>query len=177
MCASYLSAIGDNAQIVDIYYFTAIARHLLASDPDIEKRHTSYTDCLADTGVSVEFARFKKKKISCPHCRQTIVRHEEKETDVAIASKLLEVCHYDQCDTVIIVSGDTDIVPAVHTVRRMFPTKRIGFLLPYNRHNKELILLSPKTHFLIAKTTYPKFQFPDPYVAAGGKLTPKPPKW
>jgi hypothetical protein len=144
--------------------------------PDIESRHRAYAECLADTGVTVEFARFKKKKSGCPHCANNIVRHEEKETDVAIASKLLEVCFLDQCDTVIIVSGDTDIVPAVHTARRLFPAKEIGFLLPYKRHNKELKLIS-RLHFAISRTSYPKHQFTDPYITSLGKAINKPPKW
>jgi uncharacterized LabA/DUF88 family protein len=176
LCQSYLSNIGNNAQICGIYYFSAIAKYLLSVVPDIEARHRAYAECLADTGVTVEFARFKKKKSGCPHCTKNITRHEEKETDVAIAAKLLEICFLDQCDTVIIVSGDTDIVPAVHTARRLFPKKEIGFLLPYKRHNKELKTIS-RLHFSIARTTYAKHQFPDPYVTSNGKQINKPPKW
>lgn len=176
MCASYLSAIGNNAQIVDIYYFTAIATHLSMYDPDIEKRHRAYTDCLTDTGISVEFARFKKKQILCPHCKQNITRREEKETDVAIGCKLLEVCYQDLCDTVIIVSGDTDVVPAFRAAQRLFPRKRIGFLLPYKRHNNELKNLTP-VYFLIGQATYPMYQFPDPFVTSKGRRIAKPPKW
>lgn len=93
MCASYLSAIGHNSQIAGIYYFSAIATHLLAFDPDIEKRHRAYAKCLTDTGISVEFARFKKKKILCPHCATNITRREEKETDVAIGCIFLVFTH------------------------------------------------------------------------------------
>lgn len=176
MCGSYLSSIGKNAQTVGIYYFSAIAKHLLAVDPGVEARHMSYVDCLRETGIHVELARFKKKTIQCPHCGKNIRRHEEKETDVAIASKLLEICHLDLCDTVIIVSGDTDITPAFHTARRLFPSKDIGFLLPYKRHNKELMLLTP-IHFLIAKATYLKHQLADPFVAPSGRSIAKPTNW
>jgi uncharacterized LabA/DUF88 family protein len=176
LCASYLSAIGNNAQIVGIYYFTAIATHLSTRDPGVEKRHRTYIKCLEDTGTSVEFARFKKKQIPCTHCKQYITRREEKETDVAIGCKLLEICYLDQCDTVIIVSGDTDIVPAVRTARRLFPNKKIGFLLPYKRHNNELKNLTP-LYFLIGRATYSTFQFADPYVTKKGRAIVKPPTW
>lgn len=176
MCASYLHAIGNNAQLVGVYHFTAIAKHLLAFDPGIERRHRAYIDCLRDTGVAVEIARFKKKKILCPHCNRNITRWEEKETDVAIGCKLLDICYRDLCDTIIIVSGDTDIVPAVRAAQQMFPSKRIGFLLPYKRHNNELINLTP-IHFLIGQATYGRFQFPDPYVTSNGRRIAKPPDW
>jgi len=63
--------------------------------------------------VRVELFRFKEKKFWCNHCRNIIIRHEEKETDVAIAVRLFESFYTDESDTVVIMSGDTDIAPAV----------------------------------------------------------------
>ena len=125
ICNSYLHAIGNNAQIVGVYYFSALARHIEAFKPDVVARNKTYIRCLESTGVSVELARFKKKRIHCPHCNQIINRHEEKETDVAIAAKLLELFFSDQCDTAAIITGDTDIVPAVKTAQRLFSQKQI----------------------------------------------------
>ena len=64
LCNTYLSNIGNNAHICGIYYFSAIAKYLLNVVADIENRHRAYAECLEDTGVTVEFARFKKKKSS-----------------------------------------------------------------------------------------------------------------
>jgi uncharacterized LabA/DUF88 family protein len=176
LCSSYLHAIGNNAQIADVYYFSALAKHIEAFKPDVVARHLTFIECLKATGVSAELARFKKKNILCPHCNQNIKRYEEKETDVAIAAKLLEVFHLDQCDTVVIVTGDTDIVPAVKTAQRLFPHKMIGFLLPYKRHNRELVKLTP-LHFEIKKEAYTRHQFPDPFVTPKGKKIIKPTAW
>ena len=176
LCDSYLHAIGGNAQTIGVYYFSALAVHLLATDPGVTARHEIYIKCLESTGVIVELARFKKKQIPCTHCGKNINRREEKETDVAIAAKLLEVLHLNECDTVMIVTGDTDIVPAVKTAQRLFPSKRLGFLLPYKRHNKELTQLTP-THFLITKEAYTRHQLPDPFATASGKNIPKPLTW
>ena len=175
-CASYLHAIGGNAQIYDIYYFSALAKHLLASDPDITKRHELYIECLKATGVTVELSKFKKKTIPCPHCGRKITRREEKETDVAVASKLLEILHLGQCDTAIIVTGDTDIVPAVKTAQKIFPSQKLGFLLPYKRHNAELTRLS-STHFLVTSTAYTRHQFPDPVSLRNGRTINKSATW
>jgi len=173
-----MGALTGNAQIQieGIYYFSALATHLLAIDADVIKRHETYIECLEASGVTVELSRFKKKKIQCPHCSQNVVRREEKETDVAIASKLLEVFHLNQCDTAMIVTGDTDIVPAFRTAQRLFPHKHIGFLLPYKRHNKEITLLNP-LHFLVPKEAYARHQFSDPFVTSAGKPIAKPPSW
>lgn len=176
LCRSYLHAIGGNAQIAGIHYFSALAKHIEAFKPDVVKRHLLYIECLKAVGISVELSRFKKKHIACSNCNQKIKRYEEKETDVALAAKLFEVLIADQCDTVMLMTGDTDIVPAVKTAQRLFPNKKIGFLLPYKRHNQELVKLS-SLHIEIKKDAYPKHQFPDPFVTPSGKSLSKPLSW
>jgi hypothetical protein len=76
----------------------------------------------------------------------------------------------------MIMTGDTDIVPAVRTAQRLFPNVRIGFLMPYKRHNNDLTRLTP-LHFDIPKGTYTKHQLPDPFVTPKGKSISKPAKW
>lgn len=176
MCGSYLHAIGNNAQIVSVYYFSALAKHIEAFKPDVVTRHLTFIQCLKATGVSVELARFKKKNIPCPSCNQAIKRYEEKETDVAIATKLLELFFLDQCDTAVLITGDTDIVPAVKTAQRLFPHKLIAFLLPYKRHNRELAKLATM-HFELKKETYTRHQFPDPFITPKGEKLLKPTGW
>ncbi len=176
MCSSYLSAIGNNAQIAGVFYFSALARHIEAFKPDVVARHKLFIECLESTGISVELARFKKKSIPCDHCGLKIKRYEEKETDVAVAAKLLELLFLDECDTAVLVTGDTDIVPAVKTAQRLFPKKQIAFLLPYKRHNQELVRLVAM-HFEIKKETYVRHQFADPYLTSKGKTLHKPSGW
>ena len=176
MCNSFLHAIGNNAQTTDIYYFSALAKHIEAFKPDVVARHKSYIRCLEATGILVELSRFKKKRILCDHCGQSIKRHEEKETDVAIAVKLLEILFLDLCDTAVLVTGDTDVIPAVKATQRLFPHKEIAFLLPYKRHNKELVDLVEK-HFEIKKETYQRHQFSDPFTTKKGKQIIKPVSW
>lgn len=176
LCQSYLHAIGNNAQLTKVFYFSAFAKHIEAFKPDVVKRHLLYTQSLEATGVSVVLSRFKKKQIACDHCGQKIKRYEEKETDVALAVKLLEVLVTDQCDTVMLMTGDTDIVPAVRTGQKLFPQKTIGFLLPYKRHNQELAKLV-SIHIEIKKEAYARHQFSDPFVTPTGKSLDKPAGW
>src|SRR4051812_19600996 len=56
--------------------------------------------------------------------------HEEKETDVALGSKLLELFITDSCDRAVVITGDTDIAPAVRTAKRLFPAEDCLFRLP-----------------------------------------------
>jgi NYN domain-containing protein len=124
----------------------------------------------------VELSRFKEKTIRCPHCGKAIVRHEEKETDVAIAAKLIEIFADDECDTAVLVTGDTDAAPAVRAVRRMHPAKRVCFAFPYRRKNKELAQLV-QTCFQLSKEAYVKYQMPDSIILPNGRTIAKPATW
>jgi len=176
LCDSFLYIVGNNAQTQNVFYFSALAEHLEASKPDVTARHKDFIRCLEDTGVTVELARFKKKRITCSNCGTEIERHEEKETDVAIAAKLLELFFNNSCDTVVLVTGDTDLAPAVRTVQKLFPAKNVYFAFPYRRKNKELAQIVARS-FNIKKEHYPRHQFPDPVVLADGTEINKPSHW
>lgn len=176
MCQSYLHLIDTTARLSEIYYFSALAKHLEMRKPDVTVRHRTYLRCLEDSDVIVELHRFKKSLTFCQKCNQTFNRREEKETDVAIATRLLELLFLDKCDTIVLVTGDTDIVPAVKTAQKIFPKKQIIFMMPYKRHNKELANLVSR-HFDISSSNYTKHQFADPFVTKKGKLINKPSNW
>jgi len=70
LCSSYLHLIGhvvsDKTELKNIYYFSALAKHLEATHPDVTARHQDFIKCLKDTGVLIELSRFKPKEIKCP---------------------------------------------------------------------------------------------------------------
>jgi len=173
LCKSYLYLIGKDATIESIYYFSALAYHL--NDPDVISRHETYIKCLRETGIEERLGRFKPKTIRCSHGGK-ITRHEEKETDVAIASKMFEVLCKDRCDSVVLVTGDTDLAPAVKTAKYLFPNKHIIFAFPYRRKNDELAQMAPSS-FKIHSRNYIQHQFPDPFTLSDGTIIPKPSSW
>ncbi len=77
---------------------------------------------------------------------------------VAIGSRLLEVVCRDLCDTVVLVTGDTDLVPAVSAARRLDANKRLGVLQPYGRANRELAR-AVDFALTIKADTYARHQF------------------
>lgn len=175
LCKSYLYLFGKEAHLSDIFYFSAIPLHLIQKHPDKINRQQNYLKCLNHSGVNVELGRFKEKHVYCDICKNSLLKHEEKETDVAIAIKLFEICYLNLCEIVVIVSGDTDIAPAVRTCNRLFPSKQIVFAFPFARKNKELLRIAPKS-FSIGFSQYVKYQFPNP-VIAGEKKIFKPVGW
>ena len=57
---------------------------------------------------------------------------EEKRTDVSIGIWMLDDAYQDRCDNLILVSGDSDLVPAVQMVKSRFPLKKILVYVPAN---------------------------------------------
>jgi uncharacterized LabA/DUF88 family protein len=176
LLASYLPVVGAGAVLEKIYYFTAIASHLDAHRPGVTARHRLYLECLSATGIIPVLARFKYKTVWCRTCRRENPHYEEKETDVAISMKLVELFHKDQADTVVLVTGDTDLAPAVRTAFDLFPTRQICFAFPYRRKNGELARLVSKS-FYIRKERYAAHQLADPMRLPSGRLVPKPAGW
>ncbi len=175
LCESYLHLLPGNAQNAGIFYFSALANHINKFDKDTVKRHRTYLTCLTDSGVDNQIAKFKKKLIRCPHCNQNITRYEEKETDVAISVKILELCVTNACDSIVVLTGDTDVAPAIRTVTNLF-THNVYCLFPYDRTNNELTKISKGT-FQISKAAILSSQFQNPYVCKDGTLVNRPALW
>ncbi len=127
-----LNKVSDKEEIVSIKYFTA-----LFPDSDKQDRHKKYIKVLEDMGVQVILGRFKEKTVFCRRCKKPFKTHEEKRTDVNIALHLLNDFYSNVYDLAIIVSGDTDLIPAIDMIRKADYMKKIGIIFPYNRYNRE----------------------------------------
>lgn len=176
LLASYLPLIGPTARLEEIYYFSALASHMDSRRPGVTGRHRTYLECLRATGIIPIMGRFKSKTVHCHTCNVDNTHYEEKETDVAISVKLIELLHADLADTVVLVTGDTDLAPAVRTAGVLFPAKQICFAFPYRRSNKELQQLV-SVYFKMGSKRYATHQLPDPYLLPSGRSVSKPMGW
>ena len=177
LCRGYLHVVRQQVKVEvgseAIHYFSAPPTH---RSQETQNRHALYMGCLKASGIRVHLARFKKRIVRCPLCNGEAVRHEEKETDVALATQLLEICHSGEAESVVIVTGDTDLAPTVRTCKRLFPDVFICFAFPYKRDSSELKRLSPGS-FKISRDAYLKHQYPDPLELSDGRTVTKPPQW
>ena len=112
-----------------IFYFSAFATW----KPGPYKRHKEYIKALKAVGVIPVLGRFKEKDKFCKKCRVKWKDHEEKETDVNIGIHMLREGYRDSCDHFLLISGDSDLTPAVRMIRDEFPKKTVKILLPYSR--------------------------------------------
>ncbi len=88
--------------------------------------------------LEIREGRFQEKRITCRRCGDVHRSYEEKETDVSIAIALLEDAVLDRYDTAMVVSADSDLCPAVRSVRRVAPAKRVIAAFPPRRVSVEL---------------------------------------
>jgi uncharacterized LabA/DUF88 family protein len=87
--------------------------------------------------VNVVLGRYKKKGVKClvhpctvPTKDRMFNTQEEKRTDVNIAVSMLDDAYQNLCDHLIVVSGDSDLVPAVNMVKTRFPAKIVTVYVP-----------------------------------------------
>lgn len=176
LCKSYIYLFGKDAKLQSIYYFSAIPYYLSPKNPKKIRHHKAYISCLKSSGIEVVLGRFKQKDVYCDQCGTIILKHEEKETDVSIAITLMEIFFKDLCEVAVIVSGDTDLSPAIRKSRSLFRKKKVIFAFPYARKNKELAKLAPGS-YSIKKSQYIRHQFPNPIILANGRKIYKPKSW
>jgi uncharacterized LabA/DUF88 family protein len=177
LCQSFIYLFGKNAILDDVYYFTSIAYY--TQNKDKIKRHKDYIRCLESKGINVVEGRFKNKQQYCPNCRTIFKAHVEKQTDIAIASKLLELLFFRnevQCESFCIITGDTDIVPAIKAAIKIQPTLDIRFAFPVGRTSKELKQIAPLS-FNLKSGHYKANQLRNPYKLSDGSFVRKPLTW
>ncbi|MCW5713966.1 MAG: NYN domain-containing protein [Bauldia sp.] len=124
--------------LVKVAYFSAYATWL----PGSYARHREYVAALRNSGVECHIARFSEKEASCKHCGSRWKQHEEKETDVHFSLTLLEDAFDNAFDRAILISADSDHVPAVRRVRTRFPGKQVFIATPPDRFGKARDLIS-----------------------------------
>jgi NYN domain len=123
------SLLRKDEQLMAVKYFSAFATWL----PGPYSRHRQYVKALECVGVRPIMGRFKEKPRHCASCGARWVSHEEKETDVNIAIHLIQDVFTNQFDRAIVISADSDLVPAIELGRRHDQTKRIVVMAPPGR--------------------------------------------
>ena len=123
-----------NEEIVNILYFTALATW----NQNKVKKHKLFIKANELNGVNVIFGEFKKRDKFCNLCRRKYQTFEEKQTDVNIAIQLFKLSIENKYDKAIIISGDSDLIPSINAVRKTFPNKQIGVVIPIGRRAEEL---------------------------------------
>lgn len=121
--------------LVNTKYFTS----QISGSKDKEARQNAFLDALRTLpNLSITFGHFQNDPKECGRCGHKAYHPQEKKTDVNIATQLICDAVADEFDTAVLVTADSDLVPAVEAVRRLRPDKRVIAAFPPNRYSREL---------------------------------------
>jgi len=158
--------------LADIFYFSAYAHW----NQNRVKRHRMLVDIWKSTGIITIMGDFKEKDRFCKNCKTYFKSHEEKQTDVNIGIYLIKEAYVNSYDTAILVTNDTDLIPAIRMLKSTFPQKRVGVLFPIDRWSSELY---QECHFWrkTKKKHLSKSQLSDTVTLPSGIVFQRPQSW
>jgi hypothetical protein len=117
--------------IQQIHYFTAMVNGPTRIDQETYLRALGTLPL-----VNIIMGRFKTKQLKCTVAACThagsrmFVSTEEKRTDVNIAIQILDDAYQNRCERFVIVSGNSNLVPALRMTKALFPAKEIVVYIP-----------------------------------------------
>ncbi len=164
--------IGGRDTLVNVYLFTSFATW----NQDKVKRHKDYLYVLKRRGVEIVMGKFKRKDRICRECHKSYRTFEEKLTDVNIAIHMFRGAYLDEYDKSILISGDTDIIPAIRMIQELFPSKQVGVVIPIGIYGEEMKQVCD-FHFRMKEKQLQRSQLPDVIEdAVKGKIV-RPAQW
>ncbi|MCJ8203615.1 NYN domain-containing protein [Pseudomonas sp. RGM2987] len=153
------------SSLASVEYFTSSVKPELATRGIASKEaQDSYVRALKANKVIVHYGRHQLERANAPRfvsrevgaSRQDTVaiwKLEEKETDVHIAISMYRTASRQEklpwdkrIEQLVLVSGDTDMAPALRAIREDFPHMKIGVVLPYRSGSRRLAPGSLQQH-------------------------------
>jgi uncharacterized LabA/DUF88 family protein len=177
----YFSLLRQDDDVQVVKYFTAMI------DGSHRSNQEAYLLALTSLPkISIILGKFKLKQVKClvGPCNfkgsRIFQMPEEKRTDVNIAVHMLQDALLDRCDRLVLVSGDSDLAPALNMVKKVAPEKQIIVYVPAINPIRgaavELRSAADK-HRTLPNALLPKAQFPPKIPDGEGGWIEKPAAW
>lgn len=177
----FFSLLRQDDDILAIKYLTA-----LVAGPKRTKQEAYLLALETLEKTEVVLGRFKRKQVKClvHGCRHSGSRvfrmPEEKRTDVNIAVSIVADAMRKECERVVVVSGDSDLVPALKLAKELNPGIEIVVYVPASGPKRgaavELRSAADKAR-TIPIALLSKAQFADRIRGSGSDWIEKPASW
>jgi len=122
------SFLRSGERLDEVHFFTAVLRW----DAAKQKRHVNYLAALRAVDVRIHESRFTKVDRKCKAFGNTCAFHEEKQTDVGIAVKMVSDAMSGRVDRLILLTADSDQIPTAKFIRSLSTTS-LTLMYPPNR--------------------------------------------
>jgi len=127
--------------------------------------------------LEITYGKYLRNEKQCYNCGDIINSYSEKMTDINIAVTLLaDDAHMNESDTAIVVSGDSDLGPAIGTTRTLFPSKTIIIGFPPERSSVDLQQVASGS-FQVSDSAIRQCQLPSTVTKSDGTLLLCPSRW
>jgi 6-hydroxy-3-succinoylpyridine 3-monooxygenase len=178
-----LDFLRPNEEVVSVRYFTALVdpqEHQSVSR-DRQKR---YLQALGSCSrIQVVNGKYQMREVSCrARCRERYEVPEEKKTDVGIAVHMISDAIDELMDRIILVSGDSDLEPAVEWIRKRYPAIKVTVYIPQDggdskqRRNDTYSRMGVDAKPLPTADLH-RFQFPNKVDLGSGRTVERPNEW
>lgn len=180
---SYFVRLRQDDELEEIVYFTSAVR-----GKEQALRQKIYLDALSTSPkVSIVLGKFKYTEVYCGvrACSFSGTRQfrkpEEKRTDVNIAVRMVSDAYHRRCERMILVSGDSDLMPPLSLIRDEFPEiERIVYVPssanPARGAATELRTVASKARSLPMELVA-RSQFPSSFESGAGQIFKRPEGW
>jgi hypothetical protein len=183
---SFFEALRLNEDVVGVRYFTAVIDpHLRYSDR--KNRQAVYWRALETLPKVTRIeGRYQLRTVKCGARGCPRQEHyqvpEEKKTDVNIVVRLMDDAINRRMDTAVIVSGDSDLEPAIEWVRRQHMGIKVSVYIPVLPHEAG----QRQNHFYrqigvtcrdLPLNEITRYPLPDPLPLPNGQMLAKPVQW
>ncbi len=177
----YFEMVRSDDDIQIIHYFTA-----LIDGPHLANQEAFLAALATSSKINIVLGRYMRKPMkcrvsACSHSgSRTFARPEEKQTDVNIGLQMLDDAYQGVAERFVLVSGDSDLVPAINIVKTRFPQIEIVVYVPNNNPDRgaavELRAAADK-HRNLPLQPLARAQFPEEVRGVGTTVIRKPTGW
>ena len=160
-------------QLIRTKYFTA----RINGPSDKQKRQSTYIEAIAGLpDTDIYYGKYQLNPQVCRNCKFQSMVPSEKMTDVNIAVHMLVDAYQNNCDTLFLISADSDLIGPIKAIRELFPQKRIVIAFPPHRFSKELAK-DAHGYFVIGHKKFAQSLLPETITKSDGFVLRCPEKW
>jgi uncharacterized LabA/DUF88 family protein len=125
---TFFESLRPHDDVVSVKMFSAMIEH---DQTALERQQRYFTALQTLPKVKLVLGVFQPRLVTCrADCRRQYLVPEEKKTDVNLAIELVDDAINSRADSICIVSGDSDVQPAVEWVAKNRPQIKILVYVP-----------------------------------------------
>jgi uncharacterized LabA/DUF88 family protein len=160
-------------ELVRVKYFTA----RITNDVQKQRRQTAFLDALATLdGLEIYEGAYQHNRVMCYDCGREWPDSKEKQTDVSIATQMLVDSHVpNRMDDIILVTADSDQVPAMKAVRGL--GKHVLIVLPPGRISYLEVQKAADSRLELTKRMFRESLLPEEVQTKSGFVIKRPEKY